>query len=159
MPVSVKAFFGLCVLLVAWPAYYDIMFIFFPPAHYLADLAKLPSGWAQKTHSVDVLGRLIQMAIWGSILLGIGSLAAFGRRNWARWVLVSALVFSQVFWLGLSLYLHVHYQLRTSFWPDYIHENWSTRGAFIDAAVEFFLIVLVFSPDARPWFRRDTAVT
>lgn len=151
MPPSVKIFFRMCVLLAAWWVFILVKFIAFPSADYLAMIAKL-HAYVPDIRQRDIALTAGRTFLWSSILLLLAWLIAYRRRNWARWTLVSVFVFVEIVPI-IALHQDAATAGLGTFWRTYIHYYWSAPSAYALLAYKAALIVLVFSGNARPWFR------
>ncbi len=151
MPLSVKIFFRMCVLLAVWWVFILVKFIAFPSADYLAMIAKL-HAYFPDIRQRDIVLTAGRTLLWSSVLLLLAWLAAYRRRNWARWTLVGVFVFVEMVPI-VALYQDSAIAGLGAFWRTYVHYYWSAPSAYALLAYKVALIALVFSGNARSWFR------
>lgn len=152
MPLSVKIFFRMCVLLAVWWVFILVKFIAFPSTDYLAMIAKL-HAYVPDIRQRDIVLTAGRTFIWSSVVLLLAWLAAYRRRNWARWTLAGVFVFVELVPFAVGLYDYIRLPRDEIFLKNYLHYNWSSPWAFALLAYKVALIALVFSGNARPWFR------
>lgn len=158
MPRSVKLFYGLCIGLAVYWVYLTASFLLFPPPEYLKSIAKLPPEYRELARQVSFNTLVIGRGVWCLIVLLFGSLAAFGRQNWARWTLAGVFVLAEVLVIGVEAYLVVrnHADIGSAF-SRYTQHNWSRPSDYILAAVKIAIVAFAFSGNARPWFKRKAS--
>lgn len=163
MPGSVKAFFAVGVGLALWWIYWSFYYFVLPSPQYAATLARLPQRYREIVVEADFRNALITTGAHVTLLLTLSAFAAFARWTWARWALVLYLIILQAMPVGYAAYLyfemprvfHTLYQSVDGWWLQYLTRSWSRWPAYASLAIKLLLVVLIFSPNARPWFRRD----
>jgi hypothetical protein len=162
MPISVRAFFAVSVGLALWWIYWSFFYFVLPSPEYAATLARLPQPFRDITVQAESRNALIATGAHVTLLLTLSSFAAFARQNWARWALVLYLVALQAMPIGYAAYLyfemprvfHTLYQSVDGWWLLYLARSWSRWPAYASLAIKLLMITLIFSPNARPWFRK-----
>jgi len=126
-------------------------------------MARLPQPFRDITLHAEIRNAVIIISINCAILLSLTALASFGRQNWARWTLLLLFVAQELAPFGIALYMkHAYpayhpYHTIGEFWHYYVRQFWSRPSNYIGLASKVVLIALIFSPNARPWFKRKTA--
>ena len=127
-------------------------------------LARLPHPFREMQRPFDIRNAVTITSIWCAVLLLLAWLAAFRRQNWARWTLLMLFVAVELAQFGGEAYFRLFYpdyalhHTLGSFLQHYVHVHWSSPWAYGIFAVKVALIVLIFSGNARPWFRREETV-
>ena len=160
MPSNVKIFWWISVATVAYWAVSTTWYLAFPTAHYLAVLAKLPPHLREGARNADIEYNVAGVLFWSSVTLVLASLAAFRRRNWARWAYSIAFLFRELLpciALGyvylVPSYSTVYRQLfLKDVWKSIVFE-WSDARNYIVPVATAIAIVVVFTGNARGWFK------
>jgi hypothetical protein len=163
MPISVKVFFWLLIAFLAWGLWEVISIFVFTPPDLAAHLTHLSESTRKLFWSGMYIGMAEPLAIHLFVPLILAVLIVFARQGWARWLLALYFLSTKI----LPPLLIARYDLQnpefshqTSFWPvihDYLLNHWLRPAPYLVLAFEILLMVLVFSPNARPWFRHNTA--
>lgn len=165
MPKSVKVFVGLGVLYVLFGAAISAWTLFHPLPIEVHLYAKLPAHVRDEIRHAALLGSLETFAIHTAVFAILAGLAALARQSWARWLLALyfLLVLVMPFVLAYRLYLtHPGAFPAASggfagWLKDYLDWHWLRPSlcwpVYIGTALKLALLVLIFSPNARPWFR------
>jgi hypothetical protein len=159
MPITVKAFSVLCVVLIATWVYSLAGNIAFPSAHYVSMLAKLPPEMRGEARHFDSMSMGISTVAWCVMVLLLGWLAAFRRQNWARWVLLAVFVLAVLVpFVGMGVFNLEHSDIaRISPYRQFAwHElaSYARPNSVLVLGIKILMLLLVFSPNARPWFIR-----
>jgi len=160
MPVNVRLFWWITVGIAVYSLTTAIWFATFSSAHELAALAKLSADIRVRAQHVDVISRLTASVIWGGVTVWFAWLAAYRRVDWARWIF--ALVF--VAQRAIPFVIFFFYAP----WPSFARRlSFAAENGFAQlrtdpvfdglTALTILSIILVFSPNARPWFARRAA--
>jgi hypothetical protein len=165
MPASVKAFFGLSVALALWCMGDGLFALYFPSSEYVAALARVPQAFRKMIIEANFQHTLFAIGTYAVPLMLFALLATFARVRWARWGLVVFFVArdSAPFFHIALVYLaspHLFYEIFQPFggwWHYYLQSYWSSWWPYADLATQLALIILIFSPNARPWFRKRAA--
>ncbi len=151
MPISIKAFLAICTVIAGWMMYLTARHYVAPTPEQLAQIARLPDSYQALARMGDQIAVAIAFAE-ALILVMLAAVIAFGRKGWLRWVF-ALLVIARYAWpaaitLGMqALPYHERWDIYARYW-------WSTPLDFAWAAMWLLLVVLVFLPNARPWFRK-----
>jgi len=156
MPLVVKAFSALGALLVVIWIYHYVAFIAFPSEHYISMVAKLPTEIRDETRHYDVVTRGVSTLVWSVIVLLFGWLAAFRRRNWARWALLVIFVVAELIpFVAMGVfYLDDPDIQRITPYSLFAWEElaaYARPGNFVVASIKIVMLFLIYSPKARPW--------
>ena len=135
MPLSVKIFFGLCVALAGMWLFKDYMLLAIAPA---------PLATAVKYHFL-----LTGMSC--AIALSLAWMAAFRRQNWARWTLTGLIVAARL----VPLLIEAVAGRLIAYVRDAVAYPPTNPLWYAVLMLEIAAVVLVLSPNAEPWFRRD----
>jgi hypothetical protein len=152
MPNSIKAFFALSVTIAAWFLFLAAQSAFFSTPEYLARIAQLPSNLQDLVRNADRWADAF-LATRGAGLLLLACLITFGHHSWSRWALVILIVLGYVApalptLLSEGLPFERRWAIFTSTW-------WLHPIALAWLGIWALMITLVFSPNARPWFRKQ----
>lgn len=128
-------------------------------------MVRLPPALRDRIVEADFRNALLSSGVTVTLLLMLSSFATFGRQNWARWALVLYLLILQAMPVGYAAYVyfeaprvfHTLYQSVDGWWQQYLGRSWSHWPAYASAAIKLTMIILIFSPNARPWFRKAAA--
>ena len=166
MPRSIKWFIWLAFFYVAWCSFWNFKFMFWQTAHYTELLAKLPPSLRQVAEQADLNAALIRFTCYLLPFIVFAVLAGFFRRAWARWGLVIVLVVTETLWP--LLYAGYTYFFQPEIYKIVMQgelQNWLRNGYRFDAAhwahwfiltIMVVIVALLFSPNAKPWFRKST---
>ncbi len=158
MPSNVKVFWWLSVAVVAYWTVMTAWHAVFPSAHELATLAKLPVELREETRRADIRFPAIATSFWVAVTLGLAWLAAFRRRNWARWAYALAFLiraFLLDYIVAAYLYLVPGYGYRHAFleqaWNSTV-STWSDPRSYLTPALTVVAIAAAFTGNAKAWF-------
>lgn len=147
MPQLVKIFFWTIVALVVWWIAQTLFKLVFPPPPIAVALARMSPATRETMRFADIVTNLFATLVRSMAYLGLAWLAAFRRRNWARWAIVLLFLAGEAALLtilamprglarGFGLYLRI-----------LSNPVIATSSLLLIAA-----IVLLFTPPARAWF-------
>ena len=163
MPISVKVFFWLLIVFLAWGLWEEISIFVFPPPGLTANLAHFSESTRKLLWRGMYIGMVEPLAIHLFVPLILALLIVFARQGWARWLLalyfLSTKILPPLLIANYDLQ-HPEFSHQTSFWPvihNYLLTHWLRPTPYLVLAFEILLIVLVFFPNARPWFRHNAA--
>jgi hypothetical protein len=142
--MRLRIFFWLIAAIAAYWVLAVVWFIVFPPAAVTAALAKLPAAIRGTIEYRAWSISFISTAIRAVIFLGLAWLAAFRRKNWARWGVALLFVVMQV----VPLILAVRFG-RVGPFVESEYLNWQSDLVFALFVVAIFLS---FTGDAREAF-------
>jgi hypothetical protein len=159
-PATVRAFFGLSLVLALWWIWGAFSDFVLPSQEFKAAFGRLPQPFRDITLQGLFESALTFAALNAAILLLLSSIAMFARRNWARWTLVAYFIVLQAVPIGYAMHLYfaqpdtfqIVYHSVSEGWHAYLQRSWSQWPFYATAGLELALIVLMFSPNARPWF-------
>ena len=141
MPRNLRIFFWLIAAVAAYWVLAVVWFIVFPPPVVTAALARIPAA-ARATIEYRAWSiSFLSTAIRAVIFLSLAWLAAFRRKNWARWGVALLFVLMQVVPLILALRFG-----RVGPFVESEYLNWQADLVF---AVFVVAIFLSFTGDAR----------
>lgn len=163
VPLAVRAFFALSIVLALWWIWWSFSDFVLPSQEFKAAFSRLPQPFRDITINGLFESALIFTSLHVAILLMLASLAAFARQNWSRSALVIYFVILQAMPIGYAMHLylaHPHafqivYHSVGEGWQAYLQRSWSHWPSYATVGLELLLIVLIFSPNARPWFRHE----
>jgi hypothetical protein len=172
MPISVKQFFQLCLLLASLNTFLIARYFLYTEPRILAAgtqmHAFLPSAFDAESGSVQSVldyHRLIALANVGFWIVGAllcGYAAAYRRQNWARLTLLAAFVasffvpfgFVAPFYLAnprIAEWLGFHGSIGLAVFSSL------TLVPIMITIIKAIILMLVFSADARPWFEKPVS--
>jgi hypothetical protein len=146
MPSHVRIFFWIIVLVVAYWALSAACFLAFPPASFVARLAKLSPVVRQIVRA----GSLMPVAARCLAFLLLAWLAAFRDQNWARWGIVFLFVWITAVPAGFALATHG--------FSLYLRDSLLDPGFLIETALLAVAIGFIFTGNARRRFRAPLVV-
>ena len=145
MPSHVRIFFGIIVVVAAY--------------WILSAVLRLVSYQGHQINDV-----VIYVVVGSSILMSLmylipAWLAAFRRKNWARWVFVAIVVSMQVLslWQAAYLYLYGSTERFREVGQILLRGYFTNPRSIAVAALLFAAIVFVFTGNAREWFKKPSA--
>ena len=159
VPKTVKAFAWLSALyvlfgaaLLAWSLYYA------PPG--LAHLfARLPAQMRDAIFHAQFESASRAFVLHTAVFLILAGTAAFARQDWARWLL---LVYLLLTLFGPVATAAIQHHGFGSWAVQYLQQRWLQPlldwPVYVGTVLKIALLVLVFAPASRPWFR-TAAVT
>lgn len=158
MPISIRLFYLLCSIIAGWLLFHVVQQVFFPSADYQAELARLPLQHRLSLRAANQRADALA-AVAGVMLLLLASIIALGGKNWARWLLALAIaagyavqyVLPALWLLGIDG-MPAPYRWRLIL-DMYVGLWWSATD-LIWLGLWLAVIVLMFLPNAGPWFRR-----
>lgn len=161
MPSNVKIFWWLSVAVVTYSVLATVWHIAFPGARYFAMLAKFSPELRESARRADILIPTMATSFWAAVTLGFAWLAAFRKRNQARWAYAFAFVFREILLPCIALayvYLVPIYDAlyRQLFWDGLWKSTvseWSNPRSCFVPALTIIAIAAVFTGNARDWFR------
>ena|ERR1700710_768866 len=154
MPSHVKIFAALGFFAVAYSIFSTAWSMAFPPAHYLAMLARLPAYQAADARHMDLLNRgaiTAFLAILTSLLIW---LATFRRSNTARWAY--ALLFALRQFVPPLILLLRSWDYAALILKDYLDDLSNVRF-YIAVVPVIAAIGFSFTGNANAWFRSRAA--
>ena len=146
MPSRLKMFFWLIAAIAAYWVIAVVWFIAFPPQAVTQALAKLPPTIRTTIEYRAWSISFISTAIRAVIFLSLAWLAAFRRKDWARWAVAVLFVLMQV----VPLILAVRFG-RVGPFVESEYLNWQADAVF---ALFVVAIILSFTGDAREAFAK-----
>lgn len=144
-----KMFFWLIAAIAAYWVISVAWFIAFPPPAVTQALAKIPPSLRATIEYRAWSISFISTAIRAVIFLGLAWLAAFRRKDWARWAVALLFVLMQVAPLILAMRFG-----RVGSFVESEYLNWQADLVF---ALFVAAIFLSFTGDAREAFSRASA--
>lgn len=163
MPRNVKLFLLLSAGLVLWQLEWHFSPAFWPSPTTKAVFAKYPD-LRQDMEQGEILWAVYRSTLFVLPIAILAAVAGFGGRNWARWGLAAFLIVLELLPWGYDVYsyyytpeyFHVIYKSWADVWHEYWH-IWTHWRPWVVEGTKFAMIVLIFSPNARPWFRKEPA--
>jgi hypothetical protein len=157
MPSHVKIFWWLTVIVVTYVVLSHAWYLAFPPAHVLAVWAKVPARFRDLMHFVNIEYFVIAVVANG-VWLALAWLAAYRRKNWARWMITIW------FLLGLASPLVIYawyvlvgnHELVQHYWRfeiDAEAKEWENPRSYVVPLVTIAALVFAFTGNARAWFK------
>jgi hypothetical protein len=142
MPSNIRIFFWITVALIAYWI--------------------LSAGWRLESYRGHSINNAIIFVTIGSltiqclIYLVPAWLAAFRRQNWARWAFAVVVVTMQILslWQATYLYLHGSTERFRQIGQIVLRGYLTSPGTITETALLIVATVLVFTGNARDWFRR-----
>jgi len=160
MPSHVRFFWWLSVAVVAYAVASAAWHLTFPDSRHLAAMARLPEGFRNKVRVANILTAIVPGVIWNGATLGSAWLAAFRRRNWARWVFAAIFVLRQL--ISLLVFAVVPVAVFHIVPVIIVHDLEAAPLSFAPSVLLFAAsiaaIVLVFTGNARDWFEQPPAL-
>lgn len=154
MPSHVRIFWWLSVTIVAYWIFSTAWHLTFPPAHHFDYLAKLPAQLRKSSRRIELWTPIVQALVLTSVTLGLASLATFRHLNWARWAF--AIVFLTL--EAMPFLISAAYQQLDVYLASLSHENWADPWGYVSPILTLVAIALVFSGNARDWFRSPRVI-
>ena len=148
MPSRVRIFWWLSVAIAAYWIVSAAWYLAFPSAHYLATLARLQPELRESVRRFDLQNTIFWTSFDSVVIVGLAWLAAFRRRNWARWAFVVVFLFRE----SIPFLLAAYYRR-----PELAHRDWTNPLGYVVPALSIAAIVFVFSE--RDWFRSPQDAT
>jgi hypothetical protein len=161
MPRSIQGFVWLSLLYIAWFSYWNFADLLWPSAHHLELLAKAAPADRPLYEYAERMAALTKFVYFLFPFILFALLAGLARRGWARWGVVLVLVVTQAGWLlyvGYTYFLtpenyqYLHHPIQ--YWLQDYRLDVAHWGTWFSLALKLTLIALLFSPNAKPWFRR-----
>ncbi len=153
MPSHVRIFWWLTVSVTFLTTFSLAWSYTFPPAHYLATLAKLPPDMRKDVHRFNIEFAMVVTGVVNGTALILAWVASFRRQNWARWAFTIGYVF--IFTEPL-VYDAVHHRFDWS--SEFPLANWLDIAHYWVMALWVAAIVFVFTGNAREWFNSRAIV-
>jgi type IV secretory pathway VirB2 component (pilin) len=145
-PLSVRLFWWLSLIVVVYWVSTAALFFLHPSASYLLALAHIPLNEQQRLVRSRIFATAFPTIVWGVVTIGLAWLAASKRMDWARWLYALQFVGREVISIfeaasGPIGKARVFYQM-------------SQLSHWIEPVLTLAAIALVFSGNARTWFKR-----
>lgn len=163
MPMSIRLFWWISVIIVAYGVAMAAWALLFPDMQYLSFLAKLPPTLRDQAHDQRIYWIVKDALLWGVPIVAFAWFATFKHSNWARWAFAGLLVINLAVDLLLAKVLVQQLigaaLLHDSTQLDYYFEcmarqTWLDPRLYLNSAVLLVATGLVFSRRARVWFAR-----
>ena len=153
MPSNVKAFWWISFALATYFIVASIWAQLYPTAQYIAAFAKLsPEGQQEVRGETLIFIWLVPISLQ-CVTLALAWIAAFRHQNWARWVFAIVVVTPRI--VGLVVGVYLSRTAQTSY--DSLALLTNARSLITDALI-VTAIVLVFTGNARGWFKAPVAL-
>lgn len=150
MPLNVRLFWWISVVVVIYWLLATGWFFAFPSAHYLETLAKLPAEVRRGTQHVEAIARITSTIAWCGLTIVLAWLAAYRRLNWARWAFAVVFAVRGVasIVMGNIYDRQFHYLFERG-----SHEFWVVLPSYAVTLLTVIAAVLAFSGNAKAWFK------
>lgn len=151
MPISIKAFFVLCLAIAAWIAFWPIYHQLYPAAHHLTLMAQLPAHLRPMVEKADLMAVAFKVG-QAVVLVLLACAIAIGRVAWARWILVVLVAIRYIapaYPTLLAAGLPFNHR-----WEIYNQAWWSSPWDFLWLGIWLVVLILPFLPNARRWFKK-----
>lgn len=154
MPLNVKIFLWLTIVAICYWAGTAIWFRLHPSdtvamAKMLAEMRPDSRQTAIEANRISVNFGLGVALVWSTVTLSLAWVAAFYRRNWARWAYAILFLVRESLPFGAALALHrFHIYL-----AQYLSRGWGEPRAYILPVLFTLAIIFVFTGKANAWFR------
>lgn len=163
MPRNVKLFLGVAVAYVLWRLYTHFGFLVFPSASHIDLLSNLSPQERGEFELAEAIIEIWKVVYYVFPVIGLAGLAGLCAYNWARWGLLAWFIFLELFSLIIGVY--TYFTLPELSWTILDVVRIWAQGYYFDPnhwtvwlnlLLRASLIVLIFSPNARPWFENNT---
>ena len=146
MPSHLRIFFWLIAAIAAYWVISVAWVMMFPPAEMIAALARVPAALRDQIRENAWRITIVSTVIRVMVFVGLAGIAAFGRKNWARWALLVIFVLSH-----LAPFLAAVYFGKV---PEFLLRYHDLQADIIAGLIALAL-VFAFTGNARGAFKRS----